>query len=333
MSWNVLITAPAIAETGTAALELLRSAGCEIAMPLLTVPLTGDTLREMLSGRDAVFAGIETFSAVILESTSASRLKIISRWGVGLDSVDVAAATRLGITVSIARGLLDEAVADYTFGLLLTLARQIPTGHASVQAGEWKQTWGCDVHGRTLGLIGCGGIGRAVARRAAGFGLRVIAYDPSRNAASARQIEFVPLDHLLAESDFISLHAAVAPGTRALIGEAQLRKMKSSALLINTARGALMDEAALVRALHEGWIAGAALDVFITEPLPADNPLRAAPNLILTPHQASFARKTGEQVSLAAAQSIVNLMQGRRPDSVVNPEVFQSPTLRAPLRP
>jgi len=137
---------------------------------------------------------------------------------------------------------------------------------------------------------------------------------------------------LLAQSDYLSLHAALTPQNRGLIGEAQLRKMPRNAYLINTARGALVDETALARALDEGWIAGAALDAFVTEPLPADHPLRRAPNVLLTPHQASCARETGERVSLVAAQAIVDLMNGRRPQFVVDASVYQSPTLRASVK-
>jgi D-3-phosphoglycerate dehydrogenase / 2-oxoglutarate reductase len=331
VSWNVLITAPALAETGGAALELLRRTYCEVTNPLLQKPLTADPLRKILSNHDAVLAGVEGFYDDVLESEAASRLKIISRWGVGLDSIDVAVATRLGIVVCNTRGLLDEAVADYTFALLLGLSRQIPKSHAALQSGIWKQVWGCDVNGRTLGIIGFGGVGRAVARRAAGFDLRVLVHDPAPGSRSSANVEFVPLDQLLAVSDFVSLHASLTGETYGMIGVAQLKAMKRSALLINTARGALVNEIALDRALRENWIGGAALDVFCSEPPPGDHPLRNAPNVILTPHQASFARQTGERVSLAAAQAIVDLMQGKRPQCVVNPEVFNSPNLRAPV--
>jgi phosphoglycerate dehydrogenase-like enzyme len=141
----------------------------------------------------------------------------------------------------------------------------------------------------------------------------------------------VPLDQLLAESDYVSLHCALTPETRGLIGEAQLRKMKPTAYLINTARGPVVDEAALLRALNENWIAGAAIDAFVVEPLPADHPLRSAPNLLLTPHQASFGTDTGARVSEAAARAIVEMQAGRKPQWLVNPEVFNSPNLRVKL--
>ena len=333
MSWNVFISAPALANTNSPALEMLQRAGCKVIHNRAQHPLSQDTLREVLPKQQAILAGLDRFSATVLESPAAADLKIISRWGVGYDAVDVATATRLGIVVANTRGLLDEAVADYTFALLLSLARQIPAGVATVRAGEWKQAWGVDVHGQTLGLVGFGPIGQAVARRARGFNLRVLVCDPARSADPKwPDVEFVTCDHLLAESDFVSLHTALTPQTRGLIGEAQLRKMKPSALLINAARGALVDEMALTKALKEGWIAGAAMDVFQAEPLLSDHSFRKLPNVLLTPHQASFARQTAERVSLAAVQAIVDLMQGQRPKSVVNPEVFDSPALRASLR-
>ena len=292
----------------------------------------GDELTTALSGMDAVLASLDGYSAPVLSSPAARQLKIIARWGVGYDSVDVSAATRSGIVVTYTPDLLNEAVADYTFALLLSLARRVHEVHVTMQRGEWKNAWGDDVGGKTLGIIGLGRIGKAVARRAAGFNMRILAHTPHPDATN-KSVEFVSLEKLLAESDFVSLHAALTPQTRGMIGEAQLRRMKRTAYLINTGRGALLDETALVRALKENWIAGAALDVFTTEPLPADSALRSAPNLLLSPHQSSYARDTGERVSLSAAQAIVDLMNGKKPQNVLNPEVFDSTQLRAAMEP
>jgi len=199
-----------------------------------------------------------------------------------------------------------------------------------MREGKWTAGWGHDIGGKTLGLIGCGRIGQAVARRASGFNMRVLGYDLTPHPdAKALGIQFVSLEQLLAESDFVSLHAALTPESRGLIGETQLRKMKSSAYLVNTARGAIVDESALLHALKENWIAGAAVDAYAVEPLPAEHPLRSAPNLLLTPHQASFGVETGARVSEAAAQAIVELHAGRKPRWVVNPDVYKSPSLRA----
>ncbi|MBI3849309.1 MAG: phosphoglycerate dehydrogenase [Verrucomicrobia bacterium] len=334
MSWNVLITSSAVAKVGQRAQEMLRRADCDLITPPKFGPLNTADLMSLLNGVDAVLASVDPYSAEVIESPVAARLKIISRWGVGYDSINLAAATKAGIVVTYTPGMLDDAVADYTFALLLALARRVHEGHLTMRAGEWRVTWGSDVSGKTLGIVGCGRIGQAVAQRASGFKMRVLSSDVSPSPTAEKLgVRFVSLDELLAESDYVSLHAALTPESRGLIGEAQLRKMKPTAYLINAGRGALVDEAALLRALEEGWIAGAALDTYVTEPLPAEHPLRRAPNVLLAPHQASFARETGERVSMAAAQAVVDLKDGKRPQHVLNPEVFNSASLRTKLKP
>jgi glyoxylate reductase len=275
---------------------------------------------------------MDKFTADVLGSEAARNLKLISRWGVGYDAIDVPAATRNGIVVAFTPGLLNETVADCAFALLLSIARRIHLGHQGMSSGRWEPHWGRDVHGKTLGILGCGRIGLAMARRGTGFNMRLLGHDLCAiPEAEKLGVKFVSLDELLAESDFVSLHAALTPENRGLLNEARLRKMKPTAYLINTARGALIDEAALAKVLNEGAIAGAALDAFVTEPLPAEHPLRSAKNVLLTPHLASFARETGERVSNTAAQAIVDLMQGRKPQFVVNPEVYKAAALRAQL--
>ena len=329
MSWKVLITARTLTVVGTRALEILRNAGCEVIMPDKLGPLPEAEILKLLPGVDAALVSPDAYNAAVLGSPAAAQLKIISRWGVGYDSIDIPAATRLGIVVAYTPGMLDETVADYTWALLLGIARRIHLGHMGMAAGKWAPAWGHDVFGKTLGVVGCGRIGQAVVRRAAGFGMRVLSYDvmPNPNAEKLG-VKFVSLDELLEQSDFVSLHAASTPANRGMLGEAQFRKMKKASYLINAGRGALIDEAALVKALKEGWIAGAALDTFIQEPMAAEHPFRTTPNLLIAPHQASFARETGERVSNAAAQAIVDLMQGRRPQLLVNPDVLSSPAAR-----
>ena len=332
MSWKVLITARTLNVAGTEALALLRAGGCQIINPPKFGPLTAEELLPQLDGVDAVLASMDKFTAAVLSSQEATALKIISRWGVGYDAIDVPAATQNGIVVAYTPGLLNDAVADYAMALLFAVARRVHEGHLTMRQGQWSSAWGHDIGGQTLGIIGCGRIGQAVAKRASGFNMRLLGHDIAPNAdAEKLGVQFVPLDELLAQSDFITLHAALTPETRGLIGEAQLRKMKPTAYLINTARGAILDEAALLRALRENWFAGAALDAFVVEPLPADHPFRTAPNLLLTPHQASFGFATGNRVSLAAAQAIVDLQNGRQPKWVVDAGVYQSPNLRAKL--
>lgn len=311
---------------------MLKKAGCELVIPPRYGPHPAETLLKLLSGNDAVFASMDKFTAEVLGSEAARDLKLISRWGVGYDAIDVPAATKNGIVIAYTPGLLNETVADCAFALLLSMARRIHLGHQGMSSGKWEPHWGHDVHGKTLGILGCGRIGLAMARRGTGFNMRIVAHDICGNPEAEKLgIKFVGLDELLAQSDFVSLHAALTPENRGLLNETRLRKMKPTAYLINTARGALIDEAALAKVLNENVIAGAALDAFVTEPLPPDHPLRAAKNALLTPHLASFARETGERVSNTAAQAIVDLMQGRKPQFVVNPEVCKSPALRAQL--
>jgi phosphoglycerate dehydrogenase-like enzyme len=332
MAWKVLITARTLNEVGAGAVDLLGRSGCELVIPPKFGPLPVNELLAVLPGAEAVLASMDKFTAEVLGSPQASNLKLISRWGVGYDAIDISAATRNGIIVAYTPGMLNETVADCAFALLLTLARRIHIGHMSMMQGEWKPAWGNDVFGKTLGIVGCGRIGQAVARRASGFNMRLLGYDIAPHEEARKLgIDFVSMEELLAQSDFVSLHAALTAETRCLIGQAQLQRMKPTAYLINTARGAIVDEAALVRALEEKRIAGAALDAFATEPLPAEHPLRKAPNVLLTPHLASFARETGERVSLAAADAIVQVVNKRRPQWVVNPDVFKSPALRAKI--
>ncbi len=330
--WKVLLTARALTEVGRPALEILAEAGCEGVPSVPRGPLPMPDLLAQLDGFDAVLCSPDKYTAEVFAHPAASRLKIVSRWGVGYDSIDIAAATAAGVVVAYCPGVLNDSVADYAFALLCTVARRVHEGHLSMREGRWVSAWGHDIAHRTLGIVGCGRIGQAMARRAAGFDMKLLGYDVAPNPEAEKLgVKFVSLDELLEQSDFVSLHAALTPATKGLIGEAQLKKMKRSAYLINTARGAHVDEAALVRALKEGWLAGAALDAFVNEPLPAVHPFRGVPNLLLTPHQAGFSKGTGEEVSRRAAQAIVDLMQGRRPKNVVDEAVFASGVLRATM--
>jgi phosphoglycerate dehydrogenase-like enzyme len=328
MGWKILVTARTLDAVGQHAVAALRAAGCELVIK--PGPHPADVVQPLLEGCDACYASTDKFTEAVLSSPQAAKIKCISRWGVGFDSIDVAAATRHGIVVCYTPGMLDDSVADFTFALLLSISRRLHTGYDNLRQRVWKGEWGPDATGKTLGIIGCGRIGQAVARRAAGFSMRVLGFDPVPNAAAEKLgVTFVSLDELLAQSDYVSLHSALTPQTRGLIGAEQLRQMKKTAYLINTGRGPLVDEPALVRALHDGVIAGAALDTFVIEPLLPDHPLRECPNVLLTPHLAGFARDSGERVSEVSSQALIDLMNGRRPQYVVNPEVLGSPQLRA----
>ena len=260
-----------------------------------------DEILKLLPGVDAALVSPDGYNAAVLASPEAARLKIISRWGVGYDSIDIPAATKQGIVVAYTPGMLDDTVADYTWALLLGIARRIHEGHMGMAAGKWAPAWGHDVFGKTLGVIGCGRIGQAVVRRAAGFNLRVLSYDVASNPnAEKLGVRFVPLDELLEQSDFVTLHAASTPQNRGMLGEAQFRKMKRSAYLINAGRGALIDEAALVRLMKAGRLTALALDAFDTVPLPPDHPLRELPRTILTPTIVGHTQETTASMPVAA---------------------------------
>lgn len=332
MPWRILITATLMTEVGTAALQMLRDAGCEVIIPPARDRFSEADLKKLLPGADAVLASSESYTRQILHGEDAATLKIISRWGVGYDAIDIVAASEAGICVAYTPGLLNETVADYAFALLCAVARRVHQAHLEMTQKSWHKLWGHDIHGKTLGLVGCGRIGLAMARRAAGFQMRVVACDPVRNPEAERMgVTYLSLAELLAASDFVSLHLALTDQTRGVIGYPQLQLMKRSACLINTARGPMIDEPALARALREGLLAGAALDVFATEPLPKDHIFYDTPNLLLAPHQASCTFQTGAELSRAAAEAILELMHGRRPRWVVDPKVFASPKLRASL--
>jgi len=244
---------------------------------------------------------------------TAAALRVISNMAVGYDNIDVAAATARGIPIGNTPGVLTETTADLAWALIMATARRIVEGERYVREGRWR-TWdpnlllGYDVHGATLGIVGFGKIGRAVAQRARGFDMRVL-YATRSEPAVLGLGERAPLDGLLRESDFVSLHVPLTPDTRHMIGERALRMMKRTAILVNTARGPVVDQAALVRALREGWIAGAGLDVAEVEPIPPGDALLSAPNAVLLPHIGSASHATRERM---AAMSVENCLAGLR---------------------
>jgi glyoxylate reductase len=241
-------------------------------------------------------------------------LQAIANYAVGFDNVDLEAATARGIPVGNTPDVLTETTAELAFALMLAVARRIVEADRYVREGRWGE-WepdllvGYDLHGSTLGIVGFGRIGRAVARRAEASGMTVI--------------HGIPLDELLERSDFVSLHAPLTPQTRGLIGAAELDRMKPSAILVNTARGPMVDMDALAAALHEGKIAGAGLDVTDPEPLPPDHPLLEAPNLVVTPHIGSASHRTREAMADMAVDNLLAALAGERMPHCANPEVYE----------
>jgi len=260
----------------------------------------------------------------------APRLRVVSNVAVGFNNIDVEAATRRGVVVTNTPGVLTETTADFAWTLLMAAARRVVEGDRYLRAGKFKE-WGLmlllgtDVHGKTLGIAGFGRIGKAMARRALGFGMRILYHDVVRaDEAAEREFEatFVDKATLLKESDFLTLHVNLTPETRHYIGEPELRRMKPTAFLINASRGPVVHEAALARALKEGWIAGAGLDVFEEEPKVHPG-LLELDNVVLAPHIASASRETRTLMATMAVENCLAVLEGKTPPNPVNPEVLR----------
>jgi glyoxylate reductase len=259
----------------------------------------------------------------------APKLKVVSNMAVGFDNIVVPECTKRGIPVGNTPGVLTDTTADFAFTLLMAAARRVVEGHEWVKAGRWK-TWGPmlllgqDVHGATLGLIGFGRIGRAMARRAQGFGMRILFYDivPCIEGVEEYKAECCDFDTVLRESDFVSLHTPLTRETYHLIGDREFDLMKPTAILINSARGPIVDPKALYRALKEGKIAYAALDVTEPEPIPMDDPLLTLPNCLIVPHIASASVKTRGKMAQMAAENLLAGLRGERLPNCVNPEIY-----------
>src|SRR5947208_708218 len=279
---------------------------------------------------------IPEFAALIVRSetkvtgevlNAAKKMRVVGRAGVGVDNVDVETATRRGVLVLNAPGGNTVSTAEHAFSLLLCVARKIPQADASLRGKKWsrKDFEGVELYNKTLGVIGMGRIGSELSRRAIAFGMRVVAYDPYLSATRARslQVELVDeLDDLLASADFISLHTPLTTETRHILDAARLQRTKRGVRIINCARGGLIDENALLKALQDGHVAAAALDVFETEPLPADSLLRGAPNLVLTPHLGASTAEAQESVGIEIAHSIrAALLEGTIRNAVNMPSL------------
>jgi glyoxylate reductase len=257
------------------------------------------------------------------------RLRTVANIAVGFDNIDVDACTRRGVAVSNTPGVLDETTADFAWTLLMAVARRLIEGDALCRSGQWKgwnldQLVGGDIWGKTLGILGFGRIGRAVARRASGFGMRVIYNDAVRAPSeieSELRAEYMERDAVLREADFLSLHVPLLPETRGLIGPRELALMKPTSFLINTSRGPVVQEAALITALERRQIAGAALDVFEREPQIGHGLLR--PNVVLAPHLASASLETRTRMAMMAVENTIAFFEGRRPPNIVNPDVWK----------
>lgn len=315
-----------------AGLAPLRRAGLEIDVRPADDPIGRDELLARARGAHALVTLLTDRVDDALLEAAGPQLRIVANYAVGYDNIDVAACTRRGVAVANTPDVLTEATADQAFALLLAVARRVREGHALVASGGWSgwqpmQLVGREVGGATLGLVGMGRIGRAVARRGLGFGMTVLYHNRRRDEQAEAElgVRYAPLDDLLATSDVLSLHTPLTDATRHLVDAAALARMKPTAILINTARGPVVDEAALVEALATGRLWGAGLDVFEHEP-EVHPGLLELPNVVLAPHLGSATTSARVAMARLVSEAVVAALEGVCAANVLNPEVFGTPT-------
>lgn len=319
---KVLISPATLKDVGGPYLELLQKEGFDIVRPTWPHQLLEEEIIQHIKGVSAVLAGSEPYTRKVIEAEP--KLKVIARCGVGYDSVDLAAATPRGVAVTITPGANQDSVAEHTFALILAVAKNVVIQHNAIKAGQWvRRLANVPLRGKTLGIVGLGRIGKAVAQRAAHFHMRILVAEsfPDQKFIDQFQLKLVPVDQLLAESDYVSLHLPMSEESKYLINKRTLALMKPTAFLINTARGGLVCEADLYAALKAKKIAGAGLDVFENEP-PGKQPLFDLDNVVLTCHTAGVDLQSLDDMAFQAAKAIVALSRGEWPaEQVVNPDV------------
>jgi D-3-phosphoglycerate dehydrogenase len=310
MRWRVLVSAPHLLPVLDEYEDFFRDHDIDVIAPPVNERMSESELLQWIGDIDGLVCGDDQLTERVLRS--APKLRVISKWGTGVDSIDHEAAARLQISVHRTPNAFTDPVADTVLGYVLCFARQLPQMNDELRRGVWQKRSAQALHECTLGVVGIGDIGKAVARRAAPFGMRVLGNDIveiPRNVIDETRLETAVLDDLLTQSDFVSLNCDLNPTSFHIIGERELELMKPTAYLINTARGPLIDEPALARALQEGWLAGAALDVFEDEPLPKDSPLRQIDEVMLAPHNANSSPSAWQRIH---QQTLANLVQGLR---------------------
>lgn len=302
---------------------MLEQFASEIVCNPYNRPLMADELIPLLEGVDGYIAGVDDVSARVIDKAP-STLKVISRYGVGYDQVDIKACGQRGIVVTNTPGANAESVADLAFGLMLSVARQIPYADEQTKRGGWPRITGLELYGKTLGIIGLGAIGKGVARRAKGFSMRVLAYDPAIDEAFCRQygVEISSFEEVLSKSDFISLHLPLKDETKHIINSNTISMMKDGAILINTARGGLVDEQAVYRALKAGKLRGFGTDVFEVEP-PGKSPLFEFKNVVVTPHMGSSTVEAINAMANLAVKNLVDVLTGKECPYIVNREYLK----------
>ncbi len=327
MAYRVYVTSNEVPQE---ALDIVRSVAEVKVNPEYGTP-PREVLMKEVADVDGLYCNItERIDAPLLDA--GKRLRIVASMSVGFDHIDLDAATKRGIMATHTPGVLTEAVADETLGLMLAVGRRLVEGDDYVRKGKWKLKWspmqmvGRDIYGKTLGIYGLGRIGIAVAKRAKGFSMKTVYYDPIRNEEAERTLGIVykPKEEVIRESDYLSVHVPLLPETRNSIGEKEFKMMKKTAYLINTARGGIVHEKALIEALRAGTIAGAALDVFEKEPVEMDNPLLTMTNVVVEPHLASGSVESRTAMAVLAAQNLVSGLKGEVPPNLVNKQVLEN---------
>jgi len=294
-------------------------------------PPSPEQLREAMADVDgAIINVMDRIDAPLLDA--APKLKVLSQVAAGLDNIDVPEATKREILVGYTPGVLAKSTADLAFGLLLAVARRVVESDKWVREGNWKIShhpmfWlGSEVNGSTLGILGLGGIGLEMAKRAQGFDMKVLYHSRTRKPETAKEfgLKYTSFKRLLTESDFISIHVPLTPETNRFIGEKELKMMKPTAILVNLSRGPVVDTDALYKALTKGWIAGAGLDVFDPEPVPAGHPVLGLDNVVVLPHIGSASNRSRREMHLLAARNLLAGLNGERLEACANPEVYES---------
>jgi D-3-phosphoglycerate dehydrogenase len=312
MTPKILVATRSFGSTSSEPWDVLAAAGCETVKADMTQKMTETHLVDLLDGIHGAIVGVVPMTArVMAESRD---LKVVSAHGVGVDHIDLKAAAEKGVVIANCPGANTASVCDLTIGLMIAASRNIPAVDRAVRRGEWARYHGSELWRKTLGIVGLGHIGLGVAKRALGFDMTVLAHDPFIDGTPEQlpQIQTVSLDGILQQSDFVTLHAPLTNQTHHIIGSDELAVMKPDAYLINTARGGLVDEGALFKALSAGQIAGAAFDCFADEP-PVNSPLLELENLVLTPHIGAHTKESIKRVGVMAAENVVAVLTGNEP--------------------
>lgn len=314
---RVVVTSSSFGKVTNAAYEILRTAGLDV-LDNERGPFAGKKLIEVLSRGEAAIIGQDFVDRSVLEGCP--NLRVIAKHGTGVDNIDLGAAREYNVVVTNVPSLNADAVAEYTVGLMLALGRRIVEADRSMRIGQWRRLMGFQIGGKTVGIVGFGRIGQLVAKKLRGFEPRILVCDPYPNNAALQQYdaELVGLDDLLVHSDIVTLHVPLLKETEAMIDKSRLGLMKPSAILINTARGGIIDEKALLECLKAGQISGAAIDVFPEEPVGTDYALLDMEQVVLSPHIASYTAEAIDAVSIQAAHNIVDVLQGHQCACVVS---------------